>query len=175
MRRRPLRGERGEVGPTTIRVSSLRSRYPAPSDSKQRAPRRRRADDEPKKLTEMVCNGRPNYNEIHGRTDRSTMRKRRRQPHGPTRRAAFPRGGGKRGMGLTPKKVAPCPTTRKRTVSRVMINHNMPHPHKWAGTSERAARPMRGAAADDAETTGWSGDDQPYRAPPTPHGWAPAG
>ena len=60
------------------------------------------------------------------------MRKRRRQPHGPTRRAA-PRGGGREGGGFYTQKR---PRVRQRGARRLVefsANYNTPHQYHMGG------------------------------------------
>ena len=81
------------------------------------------------------------------------MIKRHRQPHGPTSRAALPRGKQKEaGVGLTPKNSAPQPTTRSKRLVELKANYNTPYQNLngWAPT--RGPR-GRGIGAEVAFTT----------------------
>ena len=62
------------------------------------------------------------------------MMERQRQPHGPDGRPALP--GGRTGVGLTPQKAAPRPTTWSKTFGRITTNYNTPYLHLngWAPT-----------------------------------------
>ena len=73
-------------------------------------------------------------------------------------------GGKKRGEWVLPQKSGSASDNMEQDVWLTF------RPITTRPTHTRGTSRLRGAAADNAETTGWS--DKPHHVPPTPHGWA---